>query len=72
MILGSLPILAIGILLSGCSTYPMPVAVAGSPIGYQYSDANHPNYASLASPAAIYNAAHGTWLWPPAAGGRRD
>jgi hypothetical protein len=72
MIHGSLPLLAIGILLSGCATYPMPDAMAGPPIGYQYSDSNHPNYVSLASPAAIYNATRGTWLWPPATGGRRD
>ena len=35
--------------------------------GYLYHDANHPGGASQASPPAVYNATHGTWLWPPAA-----
>jgi hypothetical protein len=35
--------------------------------GYRYHDANHTNLPSgNASPEAIYNATHGTWLWPPA------
>ena len=35
--------------------------------GYRYHDANHTNVPSgNASPQAIYNATHGTWLWPPA------
>jgi hypothetical protein len=54
------------ILLVGC------MADAGNhdqPIvpGYRYHDANHTNGPSgNASPQAIYNATHGTWLWPPA------
>ena len=33
----------------------------------RYHDANHTNGpSSNASPQAIYNATHGTWLWPPA------
>ena len=54
------------ILLVGC------MADAGNhdqPIvpGYRYHDANHTNVPSgNASPQAIYNATHGTWLWPPA------
>ena len=37
----------------------------GVPLGYRYHDANHPDGVKGASPQAIYNAAHGTWLWPP-------
>jgi hypothetical protein len=72
MIQRSLPLLVIGILLSGCSTYPMPLPVAGPPIGYHYSDGNHPNYVGWASPQAIANAEQGTWLWPPASSGRMN
>jgi hypothetical protein len=35
--------------------------------GYMYHDANHTGGTSQASPPAVYNATHGTWLWPPAA-----
>jgi hypothetical protein len=37
----------------------------GAPLGYRYHDANHPDGVKNASPQAIYNATHGTWLWPP-------
>jgi hypothetical protein len=37
----------------------------GAPLGYRYHDANHPDGVGNASPKAIYNATHGTWLWPP-------
>jgi hypothetical protein len=37
----------------------------GAPFGYRYHDANHPDGVKNASPQAIHNAAHGTWLWPP-------
>jgi len=53
-------------LLAGC------MADAGNPDqaivpGYRYHDANHTGGPSgNASPQAIYNATHGTWLWPPA------
>jgi hypothetical protein len=33
--------------------------------GYRYHDANHPDGVQNASPQAVNNAAHGTWLWPP-------
>jgi hypothetical protein len=46
-----------------------PIApIAGG--GYWYHDANHPNDPSQSSPAAVYNANRGTWLWPPANGRR--
>ena len=57
---------AAAISLAGC------MADAGDPnqatvSGYRYHDANHTNLPSgNASPQAIYNATHGTWLWPPA------
>ena len=67
-----LPLLAVGVLLTGCTTAsnpPTSVAAAPSGVhGYWYHDANHPNDLSgQPSPQAIYNAAHGTWLWPPSA-----
>jgi hypothetical protein len=62
---GGLSLCVIGILLTGC------VANSGVPAGraatgYVYHDGNHPNDASVASPQAVYNATHGTWLWGPA------
>jgi hypothetical protein len=59
---------SVAMLLAGCATEPG----TGTP-GYLYYDGNHPNTVTGASPQAIYNATHGTWLWPPAisaAGGR--
>jgi hypothetical protein len=54
------------ILLVGCmadgGNHDQPIVP-----GYRYHDANHTNVPSgNASPQAIYNATHGTWLWPPA------
>jgi hypothetical protein len=53
-------------LLAGCATAPVSTAdTANAPTGYRFSDANHPNTVSAASPQAIYNATHGVWLWGP-------
>ena len=50
-------------LLAGCTADP-DEAIAP---GYRYHDANHTNGPSgNGSLQAIYNATHGTWLWPPA------
>ena len=54
-------------------SYPADrTAQGGATPGYLYHDANHPNDVAQTSPEAIYNATHGTWLWPPAMSGRRD
>jgi hypothetical protein len=56
-----------GFLLAGCTAAPGIAASQGTVArGYLYHDANHPNGVSQTSPQAEYNAAHGTWLWPPA------
>jgi hypothetical protein len=56
---------AAGILLAGCTERPTDQELAAR--GYWYHDANHMGGSSgHASPQAIYNATHGTWLWPPA------
>jgi hypothetical protein len=78
MILRFLPFCATGLLLAGCATGPGPAvstAAAQDNIavpGYHYHDGNHPNGVSQPSPQAIYNATHGTWLWPPVENIRRD
>ena len=59
----------IAILLAGCAanagtSYERNVAA----YGYLYHDGNHNGGSSQASPQAIQNATHGTWLWPPAEG----
>jgi hypothetical protein len=69
MIRQCLPCALAGILLSGCAANTgvsdaRDVAV----YGYLYHDGNHNGGAAQASPQAIYNATHGTWLWPPAEG----
>jgi hypothetical protein len=52
-------------LLAGCAADADNPDQATVP-GYRYHDANHTNRPSgNASPQAIYNATHGTWLWPP-------
>ncbi len=61
---------ALCVLLAGCVSSPGASSDAasaqnGTPVGYHYYDANHPDGVHGASPQAIYNAAHGTWLWPP-------
>ena len=53
---------SVALLLAGCAggagTTPM--------LGYQYHDGNHIGGNAPSSAEARYNAAHGTWLWPPA------
>jgi hypothetical protein len=57
---------ATGILLTGC-TAERPTDQELAARGYWYHDANHMGGSSgHASLQAIYNATHGTWLWPPA------
>jgi hypothetical protein len=51
------------LLLAGCATGSTAPSMA--PVGYQYYDVTHPSTVTAASPQAIYNATHGTWLWPP-------
>jgi len=46
--------------------YGAPPSAAAAAGGYWYHDNNHSNAPSRSSPSAVYNAAHGTWLWPPA------
>ena len=54
------------ILPAGCVSSPDASAAQNDvPPGYRYHDANHPDGVTNASPQAIYNATHGTWLWPP-------
>ncbi len=65
------PLCAVVILLGGCaggSDLSVGAAAdpAGAPRGYLYHDGNHSNRVVGPSPQAIYNATHGTWLWPPA------
>jgi hypothetical protein len=56
-----------GVLLAGCAADGRPSDQELAASGYWYHDANHPDGSSgHASPQAIYNATHGTWLWPPA------
>ncbi|MEJ0020452.1 MAG: hypothetical protein WDN25_28670 [Acetobacteraceae bacterium] len=55
------------ILLGGCAVASGGnEASAGAPVGYLYHDGNHMGGVSQPSPQALYNAAHGVWLWPPA------
>jgi len=54
------------LLLTGCAagtdgSYDRDIAK----YGYRYHDGNHTGGSSQASPEAVYNATHGTWLWPP-------
>ena len=57
MIHRSLPLVAIGILLSGCAAYPGVyagvAAQAPPPIGYHYHDGTHPNDVGQTSPQAM-------------------
>jgi hypothetical protein len=53
-------------LLAGCAAEARPSDEELARVGYWYHDANHQGGGSgQASPQAIYNAIHGTWLWPP-------
>jgi len=59
---------ALVFLLAGCAqnaTAPGIQAAQNGPIGYRYYDNQHPNAVNNPSPEAIYNAQHGTYLWPP-------
>jgi hypothetical protein len=56
---------AVAMVLAGCAAGAESATDAGAPLGYRYHDGNHPNGVNQASPQAIYNATHGTWLWPP-------
>jgi hypothetical protein len=58
------------ILLAGCAAGTDGSVSDVARTGYLYHDANHPGGSSQASPQAIYNATHGTYLWPPAETGR--
>ena len=61
------PIIAVGMLLAGCAASGRPSEQYLAEHGYWYHDGNHEDGASgFASPQAMYNAIHGTWLWPPA------
>jgi hypothetical protein len=56
----------LGTLLAGCGANAnAPDGRDVAKYGYLYHDAAHPGGSSQASPEAIYNATHGTWLWPP-------
>jgi hypothetical protein len=58
---------AAGTLLAGCAAGGRPFDQELARDGYWYHDANHEDGGGAqASPQAIYNATHGTWLWPPA------
>ena len=62
-------IVAAGALLAGCAADSRPSDQVLARNGYWYHDGNRPGGGSgQASPQAIYNATHGTWLWPPGAG----
>jgi hypothetical protein len=57
----------VAILLSGCAAAGSSgTASSGDTVlGYQYQDPLHPRGSAPYSPQAAYNAAHGTYLWPP-------
>jgi hypothetical protein len=62
-----LPIVVVCTLLAGCAASARPSDEYLAEHGYWYHDANHEGGGGgAASPQAIYNATHGTWLWPPA------
>jgi hypothetical protein len=65
MIHWHLPCVAICILLAGCgATRPTDQELAAR--GYWYRDGTTWRSSGHATPQAIYNATHGTWLWPSA------
>ena len=59
-------VIATGTLLAGCTSDGRPSDQEVARRGYWYHDGNHPDGTGQASAQAIYNAAHGVWLWPPA------
>jgi hypothetical protein len=62
-----LPIIVAGTVLPGCTAGGRPSNEYLAEYGYWYHDANHEGgWGGAASPQAVYNATHGTWLWPPA------
>jgi len=64
-------VIALCVLLVGCTANVPPSAQELALRGYWYHDGNHQGGASgQASPQAIYNATHGVWLWPPSELGR--
>jgi hypothetical protein len=72
MVLRFLPFCAAALFVTGCaadsgSSLSASASQGNIVHGYLYHDANHPDGINLSSPQADYNAAHGTWLWPPAA-----
>jgi hypothetical protein len=53
--------------VAGCAASGRPSDAYLAQHGYWYHDANHDGgRGGVASPQAIYNATHGTYLWPPA------
>jgi hypothetical protein len=58
-------LICVAALLAGCAADPGIPSCAGAPVGYHYHDGTHIGGCATASPQAIYNATHGTWLWPP-------
>jgi hypothetical protein len=66
MICWRLSCVAACILVAGCAAEPPVTDQDLAARGYWYHDGNHMGGSSgHASPQAIYNATHGTWLWPP-------
>jgi len=62
-----LPILAVGLSLTGCGASQRPSDEYLASHGYWYHDGNHQDGSSgSSSPEAQHNALHGTWLWSPA------
>ena len=49
-----------------------PLLSGGKPVGYAYHDGLHSDWVASPSQQALYNAAHGVWLWPPTDNGRPD
>jgi hypothetical protein len=58
-------LLSVVALLAGCAADQENQSCAGAPLGYHFHDGTHIGGCAPASPQAIYNASHGTWLWPP-------
>jgi hypothetical protein len=68
-----LALCAAGALLAGCaSTSTTSDSAYAKPVGYAYHDGLHSDWVASPSQQALYNAAHGVWLWPPTDNGRPD